>query len=671
MEWLIALIVAGVTAAGGWWAVATVLGKSAFGWVGAALKPRQEAKALVMAGHYKQEEEEKLALKEGKDEAKYYREKLLANKSEFTCITALGSNHPRPLDNAYVKLRVHEDRRAYDPALQQTAYPLAATANLEYNLYHHRLDERSGRAYEPAEAVSKHQLTVIIGDPGAGKSTLMRFLTGQIAARKLKDYDLPDLPVYVPLAQLFKFSETDPAKLLTAFVQDYYKLEVEEAFLKSRLKAGTILLLFDGLDEAGALAVTTAEKEANQPDKIIQMIDVLRRQYPEVPMVVTCRRASWLSKQAELTNFKVFEVLDFSWEDIQAFVKIWFAPDATPDVLTPEAARLIEELKPNVRMRFLAANPLLLSLICTVFDEYKELPDRRARLYEKCVDYLLTLWDSKRNLKRLSNFTTENKKDLLCKLAWHFQEKRQRYYQRDELLEWIADFLPEINRPRSEAGAVLQEIMINHGLLEEEGLEFYGFPHLTLQEYFCALALKRDRLLEPMLYHLGDPWWEEVTLLYATAEGGDAAPLLQALLEGQDDIFHTNLFLATRCLAGNPRISHHALRQRILDRAFALTDDKKQPENLRKEAVTALVDTGQAEVRQTLFARFQENLPDFDWALLNPLLPVLNRQQASELVNLLKDEQLADEVKRRIAESLGQLGGKEHCRRVSSRTAQG
>src|SRR5205823_1382411 len=96
----------------------------------------------------------------------------------------------------------------------------------------------------------------------------------------------------------------------------------------------------------------------------------------------------------------------------------------------------------------------------------------------------------------------------------------------------------------------------------------YGFLHLTLQEYFTAQYATEQHQLDALLQHVGDPWWEEVILLYA-GRTRDASPLLEYLMdEIQDDIFCTNLVLAGRCLAARPTIRNTALREEVTSRLF-------------------------------------------------------------------------------------------------------
>jgi len=113
-----------------------------------------------------------------------------------------------------------------------------------------------------------------------------------------------------------------------------------------------------------------------------------------------------------------------------------------------------------------------------------------------------------------------------------------------------------INLSPAENELVLQEITSENGLLKEQAHGWYGFLHLTLQEYFAALAINDQARLTLLVEQCGDPWWEEVLLLYA-GHVPDASPLLHNLLgkdlapKRSDDLFHTNLLIAGRCLTSS------------------------------------------------------------------------------------------------------------------------
>jgi predicted NACHT family NTPase len=132
-------------------------------------------------------------------------------------------------------------------------------------------------------------------------------------------------------------------------------------------------------------------------------------------------------------------------------------------------------LERNPRIRALGSNPLLLSPIVLVYEAQLDLPDRRAKLYERCVDILLTEWDTSRSIQRRREFKPEYKQQLLEELAWHFHVKGQRYFPDDEVIAVIADFLPAVGLSAEQSMKVLEEIANENGLLkaQAQGVELH------------------------------------------------------------------------------------------------------------------------------------------------------------------------------------------------------
>src|SRR5450759_3585677 len=102
---------------------------------------------------------------------------------------------------------------------------------------------------------------------------------------------------------------------------------------------------------------------------------------PLVPIVVTARKAGY-HQRSSLLGFTELEALDFRLEDIQAFVDKWFACYTDP-LQQANGTDLKNKLERTPRIRALAANPLLLTLIVLVYEAQLDLPERRAELYKE------------------------------------------------------------------------------------------------------------------------------------------------------------------------------------------------------------------------------------------------------------------------------------------------
>jgi predicted NACHT family NTPase len=601
------------------------------------------------------------------ERAKAYRLAVHADP-RISRLQILDMSRPLEVASIYVRVRVHQDVRAgyeIDRALLEAEAERDPNAILKAGFK--RLETRVSSAIDPDEAIRKYKRCVFVGDPGAGKTTLLKYLTLKSADNMLTD--LPDLPIRIELKAFAGSGYQDLQDFAASeWEVDYGFPKIDaRSYMEENLLAGKALLLLDALDET--VIGDTFDTAEGSYQRVADTIMQAATRYHQSPMVVTARKAGY-QQRAQLVGFTELEVLDFRLEEMQQFVTNWFDCYEDPQKRA-NAADLNTKLQRNPRIQALAANPLLLSLIVLVYEAQLDLPDRRAEMYKECVDTLLTKWDAKRNIRRRREFKPEHKRQLLAELAWHFHLQGRRYFPESEVLAVIADFLPKVRLLPEQNGQVPAEIANEQGLLKEQARGWQGFLHLTLQEYFVAQYVTDHQQLDALLPHCGDPWWEEVTLLYA-GYTPDASPMLRKLLglddqgrqQQQDDLFQTNLILAGRCLAARPTIQQIPLWETIINRLFeSLT---KTPFSMTIEHIArALAAIGSTEVNSRLLQLLSNEQPDkyIRMAIAAALGTLGERSVAPDLLRLLSDQQLGSGVRRSIA-ALATLANDEESVRI-------
>ncbi|MGW1491748.1 NACHT domain-containing protein [Streptomyces sp. NPDC002402] len=510
---------------------------------------------------------------------------------ELSTLRILDMSRRMQLDRLYVQVRVQEQeppRFLREEELDQSRAPDAAGRESPAP------DSAAAQAYAPVDALQRYQRIVVVGDPGAGKTTMLRHLALCIA-EQTQGQELPELPAYV---ELFRFVQSGHVSLLDYLAEHWatqYGFADARDYLEEQLVAGDAALLLDGLDEV--LGGESAQDAMGAYHRVTEELDRLATRFPRALIATTCRRHGW---RGGLPQFQVLEALDFEWPQIETFIANWFGDS------DHRSGALVRALSVNARLQTLATNPLLLSLIAIVYERDLELPERRAALYRRCVEVLLREWDAHRKITRYSRFTTDRKQDLLKQIARHYHQRGQRYFPEEDLLDLIAGFLPTIDLPCSDNRAILDEIAAQYGLLKVQAHGWYGFLHLTLQEHFTATALLEEGAqgVERVVSTRYDPWWEEVILLLAGSLP-DASPLLLGVLQlgpgprgtqaspsgpgeildlPEDDLFHTDLLLAARCLIGSPRVADVELRQQILRTVWELLETSQYTEERRRAA---------------------------------------------------------------------------------------
>ncbi|MDJ0899470.1 MAG: NACHT domain-containing protein [Xenococcus sp. MO_188.B8] len=526
-------------------------------------KKAEEKATQAAAAELKTKEERKNIVA---DFAEQYRQKIVTEICNLSICNLPNAPSSLSLDSVFVELSVSEEELLSYTNLSEIDSLAEGDPNKLLKRSQLYLIEKSIDGMSPVEALVKFPQMTVLGDPGAGKTTMLRFLALKMAQRQ--ENRLPYLPLYVELG---KFVQSDTKNLLKFIAKEFdlrYGFPEAIDYLTEQLNKGKVALLCDGLDEV--LGGESEEKAQAAYNLAVDEINRFRTRFSQAPIVVTCRKAGW---RRGLTGFETLEVLDFSWEQIQDFIHNWFK--SNPD----KENGLKQALAENIRMQTLAANPLIVSLITIVYQQDLELPERRAELYKRCLAVLLREWDSSRQIKRYSNCNTDHKLNLLKEIAWHFHVQGKRYFTKEQLLKIIAIFLNTHDINPKKNNVFLKEIADHYGLLKEQAISYYGFLHLTFQEYLTALATSDDienRLPTIISLHR-DPWYTEVILLLSQMME-DATPLVlgilghsintQSLPKGKlaikDDLFHGDLFLAARCLVGKPIISLQGLREKII-----------------------------------------------------------------------------------------------------------
>ncbi|MFY9943916.1 MAG: SUMF1/EgtB/PvdO family nonheme iron enzyme, partial [Desulfobacterales bacterium] len=332
------------------------------------------------------------------------------------------------------------------------------------------------------------------------------------------------LPVFLPLRNL-----RDLEKGLDAFFEselDSPHLKTPPGFGCRMLGRGNLLYLLDGLDEVVDLA---------QRERVARWIVAAQQADPTSRFVVTCRFAGYSPGVHLGAAFLEMHLRPLTEEQVAAFVHNWYRvverglavdPDQAEGIARENAEKLIARLKEeDFRLRRvfeLTRNPLLLANICLVHRHRGELPQKRARLYEECIDVLLEHW---RKAKGLSIGVTaqEGRRVLQPAALWlHGQEGRTRATA-EELAPQIAPALKAVGWQGGSAADFLRTIRDDSGLLTGWGLDQYGFMHLGFQEYLAAREIRRRGFKEPELLrelaaHFGESWWQEVTLLLLALE---------------------------------------------------------------------------------------------------------------------------------------------------------
>jgi HEAT repeat protein len=434
--------------------------------------------------------------------------------------------------------------------------------------------EKQGSGVELREALTTARHLVILGGPGVGKSTLIRFLARQCAAgpRELQERlgwaeDLT--PVVVPLAAFADARRTQSDLDLRGFIDQQMMVRGEEALrnaVRQEFDNGCVFALLDGVDEIPG----SAERSS-----IVREVESFMAGLGANRCLVSSRPYGYIQIAG---NPAQYELSVFSPEQVESFVRAWQRAfdrwrqhgSANVEEADAEAEEMLAEIKRNPKVAELATNPLILVIISLIRSENTRLPEQRVELYYRAVKTLLDTWNYWRSMSKTNVGGISLPLDRLLRACsglaeWLRRTKPTGVAHRAELQRELSAILKDKEYddgdPDRTAESYLSAAADRAGLLEERGPGIFAFWHPTFEEFLAAveLATPTARATERLLPLRDDARWREVILLAVGYIGislhdpETATEVVRAIAEDEpgplEPLLHSHLLLAAACVA--------------------------------------------------------------------------------------------------------------------------
>ncbi|HEV2579923.1 MAG TPA: NACHT domain-containing protein, partial [Ktedonobacteraceae bacterium] len=272
---------------------------------------------------------------------KMYQSKLRGDP-RIAHVKILDMNRLLEIKNIYVQVKIHQETRLTfepDATFHDSAFRIESDPTRILKANRSRIESRANVALDAIGVIGKNKHCVIVGDPGTGKTTLLKYLTlKSIRAIKEQTSNQSTLPIFPIYIELNAFASSDHEKLLEYAASLWNKryniaasYDVIMPLIEHRLAEGEALILLDGLDET--LMGGTKEEAEKKYSRVVDAITNLSTSYTESSIVVTVRKAVYYQQKRRLDGFTEYEMQEFRSEDIKQLVHNWFA--ATPDPQRP------------------------------------------------------------------------------------------------------------------------------------------------------------------------------------------------------------------------------------------------------------------------------------------------------------------------------------------------
>lgn len=437
---------------------------------------------------------------------------------------------------------IHPASQHHSPAMLHQLYTPVDIWTDQRSFHSVGIEELNARRYQAIEkdmgyvresvfeVIASHPLIVITGAAGTGKSSLCRFIVTALAYAcdpraerqdKVKGLEMlgaswihgPILPIYVSLRDFCNTEHIFPSSLRTSSSENllqYIKRTTGnlaqhlEAYLtQTDVPTHGSLLVLDGLDEV---------YEAGDRIILQRIIENWADRFPSCRVIVTSRTYAYRhdSRWRLSERFASAELAPFTWHQVKTYIERWYAnvaenrPSALGGRAVAEkqahsmAADLYKAIRENRALWPLARQPLMLALLTLIHEDYKQLPDKRAELYEHTVE-LLDRWNipspADKLHEKLASINLDRMRAALKLIAFELHSK-QKSYQRYPTIIDRARLLDKLMQQQAQGGGlgagiedVLEYLATRNGILVADSPNLYRFPHLTIQEYLAACAL--------------------------------------------------------------------------------------------------------------------------------------------------------------------------------------
>lgn len=314
---------------------------------------------------------------------------------------------------------------------------------------------------------------LLVGKPGSGKSTALQRLRWELAQATLVDERQP-IPVLVALRGDHPILDAIGAE----FRRTGERVKPEE--IDEWLMDGRLFLLLDGLNE-----IPFQEQE--------HQVAQFHQDNPRTPMIFTSRELG-----TGLRIGQKLEMCGLTEPQMRSFVQNYL-----PDY----AEVLLRQLKD--RLRELAETPLLLKLLCDVFDPVtQQIPQSKGELFQ-AVDAQFNDWKKCEGVRTTEKFWQWNS-EILRYLAFVMLQTdgtptgKWLQIEQDRAERLLETFLQNrVTAPGEKAKDWLQDLLEHHLLQRAANPNQIEFHHQLFQEYYAAeyLSLQLENISDTQLKH--------------------------------------------------------------------------------------------------------------------------------------------------------------------------
>jgi hypothetical protein len=409
--------------------------------------------------------------------------------------------------------------------------------------------DADGAGLSSIDLASSLSRAVILGDPGAGKSTFAQKLAHDLASERARVPGGSLIPFLIDLKEYGAEKERSRVSItdwLESLASSDYNAPAPPGVIAYLLSSGRAAVIFDGLDEL---------LDTSQRKRITADVETFASRYVAAPILVTSRRVGYPQAPLDPRRFVVYQLNELGEDQIESYAHVWFGrrQELTAKESTEMTTGFLEDSGKSAAD--LRRNMLMLGLLCNLYRGEGHIPRHRPQVYEKCAVMLFERWDKGRKIVVELEFERHLRPAMQHLAYWIYSEPSLRGgVTEPDLVKRATGYLLERrfedqDEARAEACRFVEFCRGRAWVFTDtgttpEGDRLYQFTHRTFLEFFAAEHLVRtrstpDELLSILRPRIAAGEWDVVAQLAFQLQDdnidGAADVLLGSLVDSEDD----------------------------------------------------------------------------------------------------------------------------------------
>lgn len=368
---------------------------------------------------------------------------------------------------------------------------------------------------ESEEVVALQKYAVVVGNPGSGKSSLIRYIALCLAEDMLLEgsenneptkgiarldfWPLPTFtPVIVEFRELIEFLGKDREEITLERFFDYIQAKKLRPHLiadylndlRQQMQHGEVMLFLDGLDEI--------PDSLNRRDHIKTFVNLLRTQFPKCRITITSRPYAYRNEDWKLSGFGLNEIAGAEYKNLESLAYRLLQANFPSEALFQEVHTFINSLSPLPPE--ISHSPFFFTLAAAIWLNHRTPVTRRfifsseGNIYRECINLLVEWWAVKDNTQSQSllnriGLDEQQFRTLLESLAFRIHNRSNR----DNIFTAgnITDALLDLNFKNRNADLLREHLAYKAGIIYEISVNQFRFTHPSFEEYLSACYLVR------------------------------------------------------------------------------------------------------------------------------------------------------------------------------------